>query len=169
MVRVSLVALGLVGASGCSLLLDFSPGAIPKDAAPDAPYSQDECDYKEPNEAPAQAAVLTRADTGPAAICAGDPADVDYYRFTVPAGTTKVSVRVTFTSGPTGDLDLKILDLSGATTLGQSRGFEDEELVVCPGSSPACPTLAAGDYLFEVFAGSPGSVNRYELALTLTP
>src|SRR3954463_1533575 len=110
MVRAGLIALGVVGASGCSLLLDFSPGAIPKDAAPDAPYSQDECDYKEPNDTPAQAAVFTRTDTGPAAICAGDPADVDYYRFTVPTGTTRVSVRVAFTSGPTTDLDLRITD-----------------------------------------------------------
>lgn len=169
MVRAGLVALGLLGASGCSLLLDFSPGAIPKDAPPEAPYTQDECDYLEPNDTPATAAMLTPADTGPAAICAGDPEDVDYYRFTVPAGTTKVSARITFMSSMTGDLDLQLFDATGAMMLVQSRGFEDEESVTCPGTSPSCPMLAAGTYLLKVFAGTPGSVNRYEIALMLTP
>jgi hypothetical protein len=168
MVRVGLVALGLAGASasGCSLILDFSPGAIPGDGPP---YAQAECDYKEPNNAPAEAAALTTADTGPAAICAGDPEDHDFYRFTVPPGTASVGVRIRFTVRPMGDLDLRITDAGGATTLGQSRGFDEEELVVCPGASPVCPVLAAGDYLFEVFPAIPGAVNRYELALTLTP
>src|SRR5262249_29845747 len=143
MVRAGLIALAAGGASGCSLLLDFSPGAIPIDAPPDAPYSQEDCDYKEPNDTPAAAALFAPGETGPAPVCATEPPDLDYYRFTVPAGTTQVSVRVTFASSPTGDLDLRILDAAGATTLGQSRGFDNEELVACPGTSPACPTLTA--------------------------
>jgi hypothetical protein len=169
MVRAGLPALILAGASACSLVLDFGPGALPRDAGPDAPYTQEECDYKEPNNAPAEAMELLPEEIGPAAICAGDPEDRDFYRFTVPAGTASVSVRISFASRPTGDLDLRITDLSGATTLGQSRGFGDVELVVCPGSSPVCPMLAAGDYLFEVFPATPGAVNRYDIALTITP
>ena len=165
MVRVSLVATAVACASGCSLILDFDgqPGT------PDAPYSQAECDYKEPNNAPAEAAMFETADIGPAAICDGEPDDRDLYRFTVPAGTASVSVRVSFINTPTGDLDLRITDTTGATTFGQSRGFGDEESVACPGTSPACPTLPAGEYVFEVFPAVTGSVNRYELSLMITP
>jgi hypothetical protein len=164
MVRVGLAALGLAGASGCSLLLDF--GAVPPDAPP---YSQAECDYKEPNNTLAEAAAFEATDVGPAAICAGEPDDRDFYRFTVPAGTASVRVQVTFTNRPGGDLDLRLTDPTGATTFGQSRGFGDVELLVCPGSSPVCPMLAEGDYVFEVFPATPHAVNRYDLALTLTP
>ncbi len=156
-------------ATGCSLVLDFGKGAIPVDAQADAPYTQDECDYKEPNDTVDTAAPLTPGDVGPAAICAGDPGDRDFYKFTVPAATASVTVTVTFVNRPTGDLDLRITDTTGATTYGQSRGFGDQEAVVCPGASPACPKLAAGDYVLEVFPAVPGSVNRYELALAITP
>jgi len=166
MVRAGLVAVVLASASGCSLVLDFSPGAIPVDAPP---YSQRECEYGEPNNAPEEATALTTEDTGPAAICggAGDPEDHDFYRFTVPPNTARVSVRVTF-AGPDGDLDLRITDAAGAM-VGQSRGFGDEELVVCPGASPRCPQLASGDYVFEVFPAKVGAVNRYEIALSIAP
>jgi hypothetical protein len=165
---VALAALGLAGASGCSLTLDFSPSAIPIDAAP---YAPNECEFGEPNNAPEEATMLELTDVGPAAICAGpagSPDDRDFYRFTVPAGTTSVTVRVTFLSS-IGDLDLRITDLTGGTVLGQSRGFGDSEAVVCPASSPVCNALPPGDYLFEVFGATPGTVNRYELALTRTP
>ena len=169
MVRAGLVALGLASASasGCSLILDFD--SEPGGGSGDLPYTQAECDYGEPNNTVAEATMFTPADLGPAAICAGDPADRDLYRFTVPAGTASVSVRVTFTNRPTGDLDLRITDPTGATTFGQSRGFDDVELVVCPGSSPVCPALSAGDYIFEVFPAVPGAINRYDIALTITP
>jgi hypothetical protein len=157
----------LASASGCSLLLDFSPGAIPPDGAP---FTKSDCDYLEPNNTPAEAAAITTADVGPAAICSGDPEDHDFYRFTVPANTASVSVRISFSgAGATRDLDLRITDAAGATMYGQSRGFENEELIVCPGASPVCPALAAGDYLFEVFPATPGAVNRYDIALTITP
>jgi len=168
MVRAGLVALGLAGASGCSLILDWSPGAIPIDAPFDAPYSREDCAYKEPNDTAAAAALITPDDTGPAGICPKDPPDYDFYRFTVPAGTTQVSVRVTF-AGANGDMDVRIMDLAGATTIGESRGLGDEEAVVCPGSSPTCPMLAAGDYVLEVFAGKRNAVNRYSFELKLEP
>jgi hypothetical protein len=168
MVRAALVVLGLAPAGGCSLLLDFGPGAVPADGD-DLPYTQADCEYKEPNDSPAEAAPFETTDTGPAAICAGPAEDRDFYRFTVPPGTASVSVRVTFARRPSGDLDLRITDTSGSTTFGQSRGFGQVELVTCPGSSPVCPALGAGDYLFEVFPAVPGAVNRYDIALTLTP
>jgi len=170
MVRVGLLAVGLASASasGCSLLLDFGPGAIPSDAV-DAPYSQAECDYKEPNNAPAEAAAFEPTDVGPAAICAGAPEDHDFYRFTVPAGTASVSVGVSFMNRPGGDLDLRIMDATGATTYGQSRTFGDTELVTCGSGSPGCPALAPGDYVFEVFPATPDTVNRYDITLSITP
>jgi hypothetical protein len=172
MVRVALLGLAL---SGCSLVLDFGKGAIPVDAQADGPSTQTECDYKEPNDVVAMAAVVAPADVGPGAICDPNPDpdptadDRDFYKFTVPAMTAAVTVRITFTNRPTGDLDLRITDSSGATTYGQSRGFGDGEAVVCPGSSPACPTLAPGDYVFEVFPAVPGALNRYEMSLAFTP
>lgn len=165
--------LGLVVASlgsvlgGCSLVLDFSDSAIPVDAAPDAPFTQAQCDYLEPNNSVAEAVVITPAETGTAAICPGDVEDHDFYKFTVPAGTTSVAVSILFTSRPTGDLDLKLLDPAG-TMLAQSRGFVDNETITCPSASPSCPTLAEGEYVIEVFPALLGAVNSYSLSLALT-
>lgn len=163
MVREWLVALALVHVAGCSLVLDFSEAPI------DAPFSQAECDYKEPNDTLAEAQPFDPSEVGPAAICSAVAGvdDRDFYKFTLPA-MTSVQIRIAFVSGPTGDLELRLTDLGGAT-LGQSRGFADEETITCPGASPLCPTLAAGDYVFEVFGAQAGMANRYDLALTLTP
>jgi Bacterial pre-peptidase C-terminal domain len=168
MVRAGFVALGFVVAStsGCSLLLDFD--SVGDDQVDELPYTQEECDYKEPNNSVAEAAMIEAGNSGPAAICAGDTADRDFYRFTVPATAVNVTVSVQFMNRPTGDLDLRITDASGATTLGQSRGFDDGELVTCPGASPVCPKLNAGDYIFEVFPATPGAINRYEISLLIT-
>lgn len=168
MVRECLVGLALVGASGCSLALDFSEKAIPIDAQIDAPYTQEQCDYKEPNDSFDTAQVVTSADTGTAAICGGAAEDHDFYKFTVPAGTTKVVVKISFTNRPSGDLDLRLTDTAGVM-IAASRGFGNEETITCPAASPACPTLAAGDYLFEVFPAIAGAVNTYDFSLTLTP
>jgi hypothetical protein len=148
---------------GCSLVLDFSDKAIPKDAMVDAPYTADECAYKEPNDTPDTAAVITTADTGPAAICADDPAD--YYKFTV-AGATTVTVAIQFTNRAGGDLDLQLLDAAGAE-VSISRGFGDGEQIMCPGPTPPCPTLADGDYLMRVFPAVTGAVNEYTISLQM--
>lgn len=168
MVRECLVGLVLVSATGCSLVLDFSSTAVPIDAQIDAPYTQEQCDYKEPNDSVATAASVTSADTGTAAICAGDVEDHDLYKFTVPPMTAKVVIKITFTNRPNGDLDLKLSDTTGMM-IAQSRGFGNEETITCPFSSPQCPTLAAGDYVFEVFPALAGAVNFYDFSLTLTP
>jgi len=168
MVREYVASLLLLPAAGCSLILDFSDKAIPKDARPDAPYTQAECDYKEPNDTAATAAAITPADTGPAAICAGAVDDHDFYKITVPAATTKVEIRISYMY-LNGDIDLRLDDKAGATVIAQSRGFGNEEVIVCPGASPMCPALAAGDYVFEVFPAVAGSVNAYTIAFALTP
>jgi hypothetical protein len=163
----AVAAVAAVGTTGCSLLLDFSDGAVLGDAGGDAPYSQAECAYKEPNDSLATAALITPADTGPAAICAGTVEDHDFYRFTVPAGATKVAVKLSYTYRSGGDLDLRLFDSSRAQ-LALSVGFGDQELITCPGQAPTCPMLGAGDYVLEVFP-VPGSVNRYTFAVTITP
>ncbi len=157
----------LLPLTGCSLILDFSDGAIPKDAAIDAPYTQAECDYKEPNDSAATAAMITTADTGPAAICAGPTEDHDFYKFTVPAMTTTVTVKISFMNRPGGDLDLRLFDKTGVSLLAQSRGFGNDETITCPGTSPDCSALAADDYVFEVFPAVTGAVNDYTIALTM--
>lgn len=149
--------------ASCSFLLDFSGGAIPRDAAP---YSRAECDYKEPNDSFAAAAAIAAGDTGPAAIC-GPGEDHDFYRFTVPAGTTHVEVRIA-TMSPPGDLDLQLYDRTGAV-IARSTGFADDEVIDCPSARPMCPTLTAGDYIFEVYPGKTGEVNRYTFTVALTP
>lgn len=169
MVRELAASLLLLPVAGCSFLLDFSDKAIPTDAQPDAPYTQAECDYKEPNDTAATAASITPGDTGPAAICAGSAADHDFYKFTVTAATTKVEIRIAYTYRAAGDLDLRLYDATGGTMLSQSTGFSNEELIVCPGTSPMCARLAAGDYVFDVYPGVAGAVNRYTIALAITP
>jgi hypothetical protein len=164
MVREFLV-LALV--PGCSLILDFSDKAGVHDASLDGPYTQAECDYKEPNDTIDTAAVIDpTADMGPAAICkSASGEDDDYYKFTVAAGINKVTIMLTDAPGG-GDLDLKLYDSTGQV-IGQSRNFSDTETLVCPAVSPACPSLAAGDYVFEVLPGSPVNLNNYTFSVTL--
>jgi hypothetical protein len=148
---------------GCSLVLDFSNKAIPKDAMVDAPFTADECAYKEPNDSPDTAQVITTTDTGPAAIC---PDDVgDYYKFTV-AGASTVTISIQFTNRPGGDLDLELLDAMG-TQVSISRGFGDGETIMCPGAAPACAKLADGDYVMRVFPATTGAVNEYTFSLQM--
>ena len=168
--RECLVVSALVFAPGCSLILDFSDKAIPIDAAIDGPFDPSECDYKEPNDSIATAATITTSDSGPAAICPATPDDHDFYRFTVPAGATSVTVKIIFTIRPNGDLDMRLWDPANpANFIAQSRGVGAGETIICPGASPSCPTLVAGDYVFEVFPGVSGEINDYTFAVDITP
>jgi hypothetical protein len=153
---------------GCSLLLDFSNSAAPKDAAIDGPYTKQECDYLEPNDTPGTAMTITPGvDMGPAAICAGPTVDEDWYRFAVPAGATKVIVATRF-SNAIGDLDLQVFHATDpATPVGQSRGFSDGETVTCPAAVPPCPMFAAGDYLFRVYPGKSDQLNNYTFSVSI--
>jgi hypothetical protein len=156
---------GLLGS--CSLILDFSNKAIPIDAPTDTPYSHAECAYMEPNDSYAAAMKITSADTGPAAICALNPGvpDVDYYSFTVPAGTSKVTFQTMFTNA-LGDLDMKLYDSTQAV-VSENLGVTDGETIECPGNSPPCTTLAAGTYVVEVFGSAPSVMNRYTFQLSM--
>ena len=159
------VALAVVALTpACSLILDFDEKP-PADASIDGPYTQAQCDYMEPNDSVETAMVVTATDMGPAAICkvaAGE--DDDYYKFTVPAMTTKVTIQLTNAAGG-GDLDLKLYDATG-DVIGQSRSFGAGETLACPAVSPSCPTLAAGDYVFEVLPGSSINLNNYTFSVT---
>lgn len=165
--RECLVVAAAVWSAGCSLVLDFSDNKIPADAAIDAPYTDDECTYKEPNESIDMAAVIAATDTGPAAICAATPEDHDFYKFTMPAATTTATIKIMFTNRPGGDLDLRLWDPAApANPIGQSRGFGDDETLVCPGASPSCPALTPGsDYVLEVLPGVAGNVNAYTFSV----
>lgn len=156
---------------GCEVLLKFDEAPVPIDAPIDAQFTPAECDYLEPNDTLETAAAITVTEVGPAAICVTGATptaggDTDFYKFTVPAGTTMVGVKITFTNRANGDLDLRLLDAAGVMKA-QSRGFGDGEEIVCPALSPQCDTLPAGDYVFQVFPALPGSVNRYDIALML--
>jgi hypothetical protein len=167
MVRECVASLLLLPAPGCSWILDFSERPIAPDATPaiDAPYDQTDCDYKEPNDTVATAATLTPAETGPAAICPAD--DHDFFKLTIDAAATTVELRMTHAAA-LGDLDLRLHDSTGTQVLAASRGFGDDELIICPGASPPCAALTAGDYLLEVFPATAGVANRYTLAITTT-
>ncbi|MDQ3341013.1 MAG: pre-peptidase C-terminal domain-containing protein [Myxococcota bacterium] len=167
MVRECATALAVCLLSGCSLILDFSSEGKPPI---DAPFNDAECAFKEPNDTLATAATLGLGDVGPAAICSQTMGvdDRDFYKLTIPANMS-VSAKITFVNSATGDLDLKLTDAQG-TTLSSSRGFDNDEQIVCPGASPPCAgPLAAGDYILEVFPANPGMANRYDIALSLTP
>jgi hypothetical protein len=147
----------------CSLILDFDQ-PLPADAMTDAVSTKTECDFGEPNNTPAEATPVTSADTGPAAICPGTDEDHDFYSFTASASPTTISI--SFTQRPGGDLDMKLYDATG-TMIASSREFGPAEMLTCPGASPACPMLSAGQsYTFEVFPGVADAVNTYTFALS---
>jgi hypothetical protein len=168
MVRECALALALtLSSTGCSLVLDFS-GDVK--ATVDAPYSMVECDYKEPNDTRETAAVLDVAEVGLAAICPTMMGvdDHDFYKITLPA-SSMVQFKISYNFFATGDVDLQLTDAGGAV-LSSSRGFDNDEIIACPGSSPPCVgPLAAGDYVLEVFPAQPGMANRYDIAITVTP
>lgn len=172
--RECIASVVLAACPGCSLLLDFSDSAAPHDAMIDAPYTPDQCAYGEPNDSLATPLVIAATDTGPGAICPDASGagvdDHDFYRFTVPAATAKVTVSVSFTN-MLGDLDLQLWDPAMTTMpIAKSRGVMDVEKIVCPSApntTPVCPALAAGDYVFEVLPGTPGATNLYAFAIAL--
>lgn len=153
---------------GCSLILDFSDRAIPKDAAIDSRFSAAECAYGEPNDTPATATALTGGETGPAAICSsGSTDDLDYYSFQVPMGTMTTTISISF-QNQIGDLDLALYD-GNATFITASRGFSDGETIICPGTTPSCAALAPGTYIFEVQPATTGVQNSYTFSVATTP
>jgi hypothetical protein len=158
---------------GCSLFVKFDDKDVPKDAPPDSfmPFSAAECAFGEPNDSPGSAFPINPGDTGPAAICPNPDltvTDLDYYAITVPDGTASVAMGIQFMSRTDGDLDLILYDAAGSSIIGQSRGFGDSEMLVCPGLSPVCPALPAGSYVMEVLPGESGDFNDYTFSLAIT-
>lgn len=163
--RRELAAVSFIAfAPACSLILDFSDNALVRDASIDGPYTQEQCDYKEPNDALPLAAVIPLTETGPGAICAGAVDDHDFFRFTIT--NTTLTIDVTYEMRATGDLDVKLYDSMG-NVLSSSHSITGAERIVCPSTSaPPCPAISAGDYIFEVLPAVPGSVNAYTFAIT---
>lgn len=159
-----LTSLAVVALGGCSFVLDFSDENIPKDAY-DLPYTPEQCTYYEPNDSVAAAPAIVAGETN-AAICLGDVVDHDFYKFTVPMGATSVIVNLTFAESATGDLDLKLYDGAGSL-LAQSRGVTGTEIITCPSTESGCATLAAGDYVFEVYPALDVNKNAYDFAVTI--
>jgi hypothetical protein len=161
-VCVAVFAIALV--PGCSLILNFSDKDAPHDAPFDTPWTSAECMYGEPNQTPQTAFMITPGtDTGPAAICPGNTGS--YYKFAVPSTATTVTVSITFASS-IGDLCL-ILDDALGNELASSRGFGNGQQIVCPGFSPPCEALAAGNYLFEVEPATIGTTNYYSFSVAI--
>ena len=152
---------------GCSALLDFSDNAIPKDAPPDV-FTVAECTFAEPNDTFETAVAYTPGDAAMAALCADGFQDKDFYKITVPAATTTLTVGINFAQLG-GDLDLHLYDSAGVE-LGFSAGSLDNEKIVCPGTAPACalgmtPPIPEGDYIFEV-RGLANVQNTYTIDVT---
>lgn len=152
--------------TGCSLLLDFSDGAIPKDAPPDV-FTVAECSFDEPNDTFDTATPRAPGEVAMAALCADGFQDKDFYKFTVPAATTTVTLGITFDT-LAGDLDLHLFDSAG-TEKAFSAGNQDNEQIVCPGVTPACDLgqpITEGDYVFEV-RSLANIQNTYSISITL--
>lgn len=163
----------LVLMTGCSLFVKFDDKDIPKDAPPDgfAPIDAALCGFDEPNDDFATAVAVAPGMTGPAAICPnfdGTVTDVDFYKVTIPDGTASATFSISFEQADQQDLDLILLSADGATMLGASRGVGSGETVTCPGISPACAALAAGDVLVEVLPGAQDNYNTYTLNVEIT-
>ena len=125
---------------GCSALLDFSDNAIPKDAPPDV-FTVAECSQGEPNDTFEAASPRPPGEVAMAALCADGFQDKDFYKLTVPAATTTLTIGITF-STLAGDLDLHLFDSAG-NEKAFSAGNMDNEQIVCPGVTPACVKMTA--------------------------
>lgn len=144
---------------GCSLVLDFDKP--PVDAPPDSPVDETACMAFEPNDTPAEATMITPGDYT-AAICGGE---TDYFKFSV-TGAESVLARITFMNrNGAGDIDLRLLNAAGATTIDESRTSADVEEVMCPGGIMCNGPLPAGDYVLQVLGFNAAVMSQYVLHL----
>lgn len=151
-----------VATSGCQLLLDFSElsdggprddGSVPADASA-------LCAANEPNDSVDMATAVTTGALG--AVCGSG--DRDFYSFTVD-GNQDVEVVVSFTAGAETDLELNLVDATGAV-LTISTGLDGDERI--EQSAALGNRLAAGDYAVEIFGRSATVSNEYELIVSIT-
>jgi hypothetical protein len=164
-----LALLCLVAETGCSLVLDFSDSAIPIDAAP---FTVEDCSFGEPNNTFQEATPYVLTELASAAICGRDTDDRDFYKITIPPATATLTIEITGFESAVGDLDLYLYN-GASQQQALSAGVTNSEKIVCPGAAPRCdlgmtPPIAEGDYIFEVRGATPGTQNRYDIAITLT-
>lgn len=145
------------GTGGCSLVLDFDKP--PVDAPPDSPVDDTACMAFEPNDTPTEATMITPGDYT-AAICGGE---TDYFRFSV-SGAESVMANIMFMNrNGAGDIDLRLLNSTGATTIDESRTSADREDVMCPGGIMCNGPLPAGDYILQVLGFNASVQSQYVL------
>lgn len=162
--RSVVVLLTAIMTSGCSLILDFDDPPEPPDAVPIDAINSALCDFGEVNDTRETASPLPAATLANAGICT--EGDRDFYAISVAAGQV-LTVNVMFTQdGSKGDLDLLILDAAGATR-GRSLSTDSDENIVCPGATPSCPQLPAGDYVIEIFGFNDTTLNGYSIEYTV--
>lgn len=161
--RIAAALLLSVGLGGCSLILDFDePGEGPPI---DAPVTDQLCMMFEPNESPAEATALA-VGTVMAAICGGE---TDFYRITLD-GASNATISVAFMNrGGAGDIDLRLLNASGASAIDESRTSNDTETVMCPGGIMCTGALPAGDYLVQVLPFNAAVMSEYTLTFMTSP
>ena len=168
--RWGALTLGLMGLTGCSLVLDFGGDLI--DAAPDdddggqpSGDAGNFCDTDEPNNTQA---VATPLDPGtfPSAIC--PKGDRDYYSFSV-NGAQDLTIEATFDNqGGLGDLDMLLYSEAGAELMPKGNGFGDVERIERTETSTH-GRLEAGNYAVQVFAFDNQRENNYVLTLSIEP
>ena len=158
------VLLSLTLSAGCSLILDFDDPPAPPDAMQADAIPTGACELGEPNEMRSEATVLEAATATQGGIC--EVGDHDFYSITVAADQT-VTVEAAFTQDAAkGDLDLRLYDVAG-NVVGRSASADSDERIVCPGASPPCSQLVAGNYFVEVYGFQDQMVNGYAITLTL--
>lgn len=151
--------------TACSLILDFDDPPPPPDAMGIDAIPAAACDFGEPNNDRTMATPLDPVAAQSAAICGNG--DRDFFSLQVADGEA-LSFAIRFAQeGGRGDLDMRLLDVDG-NIVARSLSTDADELIACPGASPPCPTLAAGNYFIEVFGFSPDVENGYTIEFELT-
>jgi hypothetical protein len=157
-VRDAVACLCAISLGGCSLVLDFDkpPEPPPIDSA----VTDELCMAYEPNGGPTEAAVLPPGDIM-AAICEGG--ETDYFRITLD-GTQTMLARIMFDNrNGNGDIDLRLMNMDGSSTIDESRTSMNVEEVMCPGGIMCTGALPAGDYLLQVLPFNATVTSAYAL------
>jgi hypothetical protein len=144
-------------AGGCSLILDFAPGADggPGDDAGSDGGAAVHCTVGEPNDEVDAAGALDGSID--AANCAEGP---DYWSFEVGEGQD-LEVLLTFTAGAS-DLEMQLLSMAGEV-LTISTGTDGDEQI--DQSLALGNQLEAGTYVIAVLGRETSAMNDYHLTV----
>ncbi|KAB2888748.1 MAG: hypothetical protein F9K40_20250 [Kofleriaceae bacterium] len=158
-----LLSVAAFGSGGCSLVLDFDKP--PVDAPPDSPVNDAACMAFEPNDSPDAAMTITAGEYQ-AAICGGG--ETDYFKVTM-NGSDMLTARISFDNrNGAGDLDIRLLNATGGSTIDESRTSANEETVNCPGGIMCNGPLPAADYLIHVLGFNAAVQAEYTLTLEIS-